>query len=194
VDDRSAPVDAPATVPVTAGPPTPTRPARSRNRAGSVALVVAALVAVGGLAFAGGRLTAPASAATPGGGNGFRGGGNFPFASFGANGPGAGVFRGGTDLRSVSLRGQVTAISSDSITIQLDNGSSVTVPLDSQTTYHDSTAGSAADVTVGSTVTVEPGTTTFQPGASPAPGASFAPGGAAGALDFGPATDVTVIR
>jgi hypothetical protein len=188
VEDRSAPVDAPAIVPVAPGPTTPTRPARSRNRAGSVALVVAALVAVGGLAFAGGRLTAPASAATPGGGNGFRGGGNFPYASFGANGPGAGAFRGGAELRSVSLRGQVTAISADSITIKLDDGTSVTVPLDNQTTYHDSTAGSESDVTVGSTVDVEPGTTNF------APGASFTPGGGTGALSFGPAVDVTVVK
>jgi len=188
VDDRLAPLDPPATVPVAPGPTNPTRPARSRNRTGSVALVVAALVAVGGLAFAGGRLTAPASAATPGGGNGFRGGG-FPFASFGANGPGGGqVFRGNGALRSVSLHGQVTAVSSDSLTLTLDNGASVTVPLDSQTTYHDASAGSASDVAVGSTVVIEPGTTSFQPGAS------FNPGDASGGLNFGPAVDVTVVK
>jgi hypothetical protein len=186
VDDRLAPLDPPATAPVAPGPTTPTRPARSRNRAGSVALVVAALVAVGGLAFAGGRLTAPASAATPGGGNGFRGG-NFPFASFGANGPG-GAFRGGAQLRTVSLRGQVTAVSSNSLTLTLDTGTSVTVPLDSQTTYHDAVAGAVSDVAVGSTVVIEPGTTSFQPGAS------FNPGDTAGGLNFGPAVDVTVVK
>lgn len=187
MDDRLAPIEPPATVPVTPGPTTPLRPARGKNRAGSVALVVAALVAVGGLAFAGGRLTAPASAATPGSGTGFqRGGGNFPFASFGANGPG-GVFRGG-QFRSASLRGQVTAISSNSISVQLDTGSSVTVPLDSQTTYHDAVAGSASDVTVGSTVVVEPGTADVGAGASPA-----ADGGP-GAFSFGPAVDVTVVK
>lgn len=188
MDDRLAPIDPPATSPVAPGRTTPTRPARARNRAGSVALVVAALIAVGGLAFAGGRLTAPASAATPGAGNGFRGGGNFPFASFGANGPG-GAFRG-AQLRAVSLRGQVTAVTSDSLTLTLDTGTSVTVPLDSQTTYHDATAGSASDVAVGSTVVVQPGTTSFQPGASFNPG----DGGAGTGLSFGPAVDVTVVK
>jgi hypothetical protein len=177
--------------PVAPGPTTPLLPATGRNRAGSVALVVAALVAVGGLAFAGGRLTAPTSTATPGSGNGLqRGGGNFPFASFGARGPGSGQGFIGGALRSVSLRGQVTSVSADSITIALDNGTSVSVPLDSQTTYHDSTAGSSADITVGSTVTVEPGTTNLRAGASFAPNAS--PG--AGGFDFGPAVDVTVVK
>lgn len=188
MDDRLAPLDPPATAPVTPGPTTPTRPARSRNRAGSVALVVAALVAVGGLAFAGGRLTAPAAAATSNAGNRFRSGG-FPFASFDANGPGgAQVFRGNGALRTISLHGQVTAVSSNSITILLDTGTSVTVPLDSQTTYHDATTGSSSDVTVGSTVVVEPGATSFQPGAS------FNPGAATGGLNFGPAVDVTVVK
>ena len=191
MEDRLAPVDPPATLPVIPGPATPTRPKRSTDRAGSVALVVAALVAVGGLAFAGGRLTAPASAATPGGGNGFRNGGAGPFASFGTGGPGGGGAFAGGGLRSVSLRGQVTAVSANSITIQIDNGTSVTVPLDSQTTYHDSVAGSASDVTVGTTVDVEPGTSSFRAGASFAPDASFAPGGA---LNLGPATDVTVVK
>jgi hypothetical protein len=61
----------------------------------------------------------------------------------------------------------------------------VTVPLDSQTSYHQATAGSASDVTVGSTVVVEPGTADFNPSASPNPG---------GAFNLGPATDVTVVQ
>ncbi len=206
MDDRVAPIDPPTTpaatdtptpslAPVTPTAPSVVRPVRKQSRAGSVALGVAAFVAVAGLAFAGGRLTAPASAATPGGGNGFQRGGGFPFASFAAGGGppgGAGAFR--TQLRSLSLRGQVTTIGSDSITLTLDDGTRVTVPLDSQTTYHDSTSGSASDVTVGSTVSVEPGATSFQPGASLNPAASPAAGNGAGAFDFGPAVDVTVVH
>ena len=153
-------------------------PPPKRKTGGSLTwlLVIAALVAVGGIAFAGGRLTAPASAT--GNGNGLPNG--FPNASFQ---PGGGLVNRG--LGGTTLRGEVTAISADSITIRLDNGSSVTVPLDAQTKYHQSTAGSATDVIVGSQVAVEPDQIEFQPGASPSPGSSAG-------LSFGPATDVTV--
>ena len=164
-------------------PSQPVRPARKSNSSLTWLLAIAALVAVGGIAFAGGRLTAPASTSGNGfpGGNGFPNG--FPNASFQPGGGGL-VNRG---LGGTTLRGEVTAVSSDSITIKLENGSSVTVPLDDQTTYHSASAGSATDVTVGSQVAVEPGQIDFQPGAS------FAPGASAGNLGFGPAQDVTVV-
>jgi hypothetical protein len=184
MSDLVAPVEPTDTEPVQPTPPV-YRPSRKQSRTGTIALAAAALVAVAGLAFAGGRLTAPAAAAT--GGNGFRGG-NFPFASFDPNGgfPGGGNLGGG--LRSVTLRGQVTSASASSITIQLDTGSTVTLPIDSQTTYHKSMAGSSSDVAVGSTVVVEPGTTNSQPGAS------FNPAASPGSLNFGPAVDVTVVQ
>jgi len=192
--------------PVEPSPPVPTDPVaspyaptsvepvqRRQSRGSGILLTVAAIVAIGGIAFAAGRLTAPAAAAVGSGdGLGLRNG-----APFGSFVPGNGQFPGGAGGqfraigRSVTLRGEVTAISSDSVTVKIDSGSEVTVPLDAQTTYHQATAGSASDVTVGSTVVVEPGTTDFNPGASPAPGASFEPGNA---LSFGPATDVTVVQ
>ena len=160
--------------------PPPTRPpARKANSSLTWVLAIAAMIAIGGIAFAGGRLTAPASASNnlPGFPNGF------PSGSFV---PGGGITNRG--LGGTTLRGEVTAVSSDSITINLDNGSSITVPLNAQTKYHQSTAGSAADVTVGTQVAVEPGQIDLQPGAS------FAPGASPGNLNFGPATDVTVVE
>jgi hypothetical protein len=176
--DPLAPPDLPTYQPMTARPP-----ARKSSRAGSVALLAAAFVAVAGLAFAGGRLTAPAAAAA-----GF--GGRFPFPS-GAPGGGR-QFPGGPGGfgalgGSLTVQGTVTAVSSDSITLQLSNGSLVTVPLDSQTTYHQATAGSASAVTVGSKAVIEPGSIDRTAGSSPAPDSS--PGG----FQFGPAVDVTVV-
>ncbi len=154
---------------------------KKSGSSGSIALVVAALVAVGGLAFAGGRLTAPAS--TPTIGSGFPGGfpGGFPRGSFA---PGDGII--GLGQGGLTLRGEVTSLSADAITIRLEDGTSVTVPLDDQTTYHRSSAGQVDDVIVGSTVAIEPG------GVTTRPGASFDPGEAA-SLSLGPASDVTVV-
>jgi hypothetical protein len=87
----------------------------------------------------------------------------------------------------ITLRGEVMALSVDSMTIELENGASVTVPLDDETTYHTATPASAIDVIVGSTVTVQPTDTDVQPGASLDPRAG-PPG-----LNFGPATDVTIV-
>ena len=186
------PVAMPEPVPV---PAPVVKPVKRQGRSGSVLLAVAGLVAVAGIAFAAGRLTAPAAAAGSTGTNGggrFGGfpGGSFAPGGFRGGGTGAGNFAGG--LGGIQLRGQVTAMSATSITIKLENGTDVTVPLDSGTTYHQATAGSASNVIVGSTVTVQPGTANFQPGASPNPQASGAPG--FGQVNFGPATDVTVVQ
>lgn len=188
----------PAPVPTTAIPPAPAvRPVKKSNRGSSLLLGLAGIIAVAGIAFAAGRLTAPAAAAA--GGNDGNGGGRFggfPNGSFppggfrgGQGGPGA--FIGG-GVGSIDLRGQVTAVSTTSITIKLGNGTEVTVPLDSQTTYHQATSATASNVSVGSTVDVQPGQTGFTPGASPNPAASGAPG--FGGVSFGPATDVTVVN
>ena len=186
------PVAMPEPVPV---PAPVVKPVKRQGRSGSVLLAVAGLVAVAGIAFAAGRLTAPAAAAGSTGTNGggrFGGfpGGSFAPGGFRGGGTGAGNFAGG--LGGIQLKGQVTAVSQTSITIKLENGTDVTVPLDTSTTYHQATAGSASDVTVGSTVTVQPGTAGFGPGASPGPQASGAPG--FGQITFGPATDVTVVQ
>jgi hypothetical protein len=134
--------------------------ARRQSRAASfvnVLLGVALVVAVGGVAFAAGRATAPAPATanrTGFGGNG----GNGQF--FGPNASGApnrgGGFAGfGGAGGGVSIQGTVTAVSADSISLQLASGQTVTIPLDSQTTYHSRTSATASQVTDGATVIVQ---------------------------------------
>jgi hypothetical protein len=154
------------------------KPKSSGGRGTSLLFVLAGVVAVGGIAFAAGRLTAPASATTAG---------RFGNGQLPANGQGfpgrAGGF-GGT-----SLAGTVDAVSADSITVKLESGTSITIPLDAKTTYYAAAAATAADVTVGSQVRVTPGARAADPGASFDPNAS--PGAA---ISFGPASDVTVVQ
>jgi hypothetical protein len=136
-------------------PIAPVAPVAVRRRSGSgvfvnVLLGLALVVAVGGVAFAVGRSTAPAV------GTGGR-------ANFGTNGqgfgpnasgaPGGGF--GGAGAGGLSVEGTVTAISADSITVQLTSGQSVTIPTNAQTTWHQREAATAADVTSGSTVIVQ---------------------------------------
>jgi hypothetical protein len=123
----------------------------------NVLLGVAVVVAVGGVAFAAGRATAPASTGT--GRFGANGQGLAGNGAFGPNASGApgrsgfgGAFAGGGGL---SIQGTVTAVAADSITIQLSSGQTLTIPTDAQTTYHTQAAASASDVTSGSTVIVQ---------------------------------------
>ena len=116
-----------------------------------------AVVAVGGVAFAAGRATAPVATTT--GRGGFTGnGGAFGGNGFGPNASGApgrgglgGTFAGG----GLTIQGTVTAVTADSITLQLASGQSITIPTDSGTTYHTRAVASASDVTTGSTVLVQ---------------------------------------
>ena len=101
------PAPAPATAPLIL--PT-VKPKATSSRLGTYLLGLAVLVAAAGVAFAAGRVTAPAAAATRTGANG-----NFPRGSFGAGfGRGASFVPGGAgrgDQRGgVSLTGTVTAI------------------------------------------------------------------------------------
>jgi hypothetical protein len=130
----------------------------------SVLLGLAAAIAVAGIAFAAGRLTAPA--ATAAATNRFGG-----LAGLGAarNGTGNGnAFRGG--FGGIGVRGTVTAIEGNQITVKLANGQEVKVQTDSSTTYHKQAAASAPDVRSGASVIVE-----VQPGSGFRPGASAAP-------------------
>jgi len=118
-------------------------------------LGLALVVAVGGVAFAVGRMTAPQTAAFP---NGGPGGGNFPGgpgASFvpggGGNVPGGGLFGGG----GLTLEGTVESVSGDTLTIRTADGQTVEVTLPAETTYHTQGSASSADVTSGSTVRVQ---------------------------------------
>ena len=183
------------------GGPPPTRPVeaprvRSKGSGGmlvNVLLGIALVVAVGGVAFAVGRATAPAATTTAR--NGFTPGAG----GFGPNASGApGAFNGGFGgaLGGLSIQGTVTAVSADSITLQLASGQTVTIPTTAQTTYHERTAATAAAVTSGSTAIVQlegAGRGAFNNGngnggQGGGPNASGAPG-----RTFGPATTVTVV-
>jgi hypothetical protein len=193
----------------------PVRSAKPSGRAGAgtILLAVGLIVAVGGVAFAVGRVTAPAAsaAATTRVGGGAYGG------ILGANGQPAGSFAPGADgLRAFGgalggLTGTVAAITADTLTIQVGGttGRTVEIPLSSATAFRAETPATAADVTVGAEVTVrmqrdtaaatQGGSTQGdQPGgvpqASGVPGVGAAAPGAGGppGLVVGTATDVTI--
>jgi hypothetical protein len=149
-----APVPSVAPVPSTAPVPAPVVAVAPRARSGgiiNILLIVAAALAVGGVAFAVGRSTAPAST-FPGGGNGglVRPGGSFDPALGGPGGGGGGLGGGG-----LSIGGTVTAIDAGSITLTLENGTERTFTIDGTTTYRAATDATASDVTVGDDVSVQ---------------------------------------
>lgn len=123
-------------------------PPRRRFGLTSILLALALVVAVGGLAFAVGRLTAPAAAASTFGAGRFGNG-----AANGGTGTGTGTFRGGFGGFSVS--GTVTAVNGSTITVQEANGRTIDVTTSSTTTYQDATSGSASDVQNGASVIVQ---------------------------------------
>jgi hypothetical protein len=206
------PAGSPFAPPATAAAPTPEPPApelepvrpvavRSGRAAGSGMLVnallgVALVVAIGGVAFAAGRATAPTAAAagrtgTTFNGQGGQGGGFFGPGASGA--PGRGGFGGGGFGGAVSIQGTVEAIDGSSITIKIAAGTTVTLGLNGDTSYHKQAPATAADVTTGSTVIVSLegrgfGNGQGRPSASGAPDASGAP-----AAGFGTAGSVTVV-
>jgi hypothetical protein len=198
----SAPAPAPTPSTPVASAPVPTaaplasviaKPKSSSSRGTSLLLGLAAAIAIGGLAFAAGRLTAPAATATAARGTGqFPGNGTGQLPGNGQGFPGRGDAFGG-----ITLKGTVEAITAESVTLKLASGTSITIPLDASTKYHTSTPSSADAVVVGSEVSVSPGAQTVNPGATrdpnrtPNPDASRAPG--FGGLSFGAATDVTVV-
>ncbi len=134
-----------------------------RMSAVSLLLGVAVLVAIGGVAFAAGRMTAPpatSAAATTRGGNGAFGNGGFgsvaPGASGAAGAPGASG-RGGLGALGggeVTISGTVSKISSDSITLTLPTGTTIEIPINNSTTYHRQAAAASGDIATGSTVQV----------------------------------------
>lgn len=178
--------------PVPVAPPAPSR-RRGSGMLMNVLLGVALFVAVGGVAFAVGRATAPASTATGRNGLGLGNGG------FGApNASGApGGFGGGFGAGGFSVQGTVESVTADAITIKLASGQTVTIPTDAQTTYRESQAATATSVTSGSTVVVElqggrgalNGNGNGNGGQGGGPNASGAPG-----RTLGPATTVTVVE
>ena len=156
----------PAEAPVYTAPPQPVIPTsvaanqppkRRSSRLLDFALALAAVLAIGGVAFAVGRATAPAPAQAARGFNGngafFRNGGSFdPGAAGGGNGPRFAFGGGGGAL---AIDGTVTAISANSITIKRADGQEMTFDLTGSTSYHQATTGAASDVAVGANVSVK---------------------------------------
>ncbi len=175
--------------------PSPAAPSRAGSNVMSVVLVVAALVAVGGLAFAIGRATAPA--ATSSGAIGAAGPGT---VGTGANGlpdrasvPGAFGALGSGEL---TLRGTVEALSATNLTLKLADGSTVEILLDDTTTYHRQADAASSDVTTGSSVLV--GVAGFNradrspaPNGTPDPNRTPTP---AQSPSLGPAVSVTLVN
>lgn len=178
--------DARAT-PVSSAPANPVlTPKRRSNRLLDLALVGAAVIAIGGVAFAIGRGTAPAAAAGaftrggPGPGGVVIDG---PDGSFepgtGPKGQNGGLVQAG----GLSIEGTVTAVDADSITLKLANGQEMTFSLDDSTAYREATDAAASDVAVGDDVSV----TASGIGREPVAGSS-------GELPRMSARDVTVTR
>jgi len=184
--------------PVAPVAPTVKRKTRS-SRVLDAALVLAGVLAIGGVAFGVGRATAPVAAAD--GVGTFRNGTGNAFRPNGSFDPNAAPGRGGAFALGggLSIDGTVTAVTADTLTMKLASGQEVTFALDSSTSYHQSTAATSSAVAVGDAVSVKvKGNGRFFGGqgggggaaASPAPAASSAPGTAGnGQLQ---ASDITV--
>jgi hypothetical protein len=152
-----------------------------QDRATMLLLLVAAFVAVGGVGFAVGHLTAPTAAAANAVSSFGRGGfGRGAFASLAPGqtlNPGQfGAGRGGLAGISGGISGTVQSVDGSTITIQEANGTSVTIDLSGSTTYHGETSASSGDVKVGSSVTVQIDTSALA-SETPAPSASGVLGG-----------------
>ncbi len=152
---------------------TTAKPAK-KDRTTIALLLVAALVAVGGIGFAVGHVTANPNVASNSNGprNGLGGRGAFaslaPGETFNLGQFGGGFARGGL---GGSVTGTVQSVDGATMTIKLASGTTVTVDLSSGTTYHNETSASSSDVKTGSTVLVQIDTAAAA-GSSPAPNAS----------------------
>jgi hypothetical protein len=186
---QPSPAAASTNVPVQ--PVQPVRPVPVARKRGALdyALVVAVLVAIGGVAFAVGRTTAPAQAASVPNAGGFGPTGSFdPGFNPPAGGPGqggGGLFGGG-----LTIEGTVSSVDGSALVIESADGQELTVTLDGDTTYHDAISADPSSVAAGDAVTVRvSGAGRFGgglPGGGQAPEASGSPSLTA--------TDVTVER
>ena len=124
-----------------------------RHPGAILALALAAVIAVGGLAFAAGRLTASPVAASGRGHSGL----NRSAASAG-NGTGRAGGAAGRGLLAgggLAIEGTVASISADSLTLTLDNGQTLHFGLSGATTYYRQTPASSTNVATGDKVSVQ---------------------------------------
>jgi hypothetical protein len=193
---EGAPPEAPAPVTRQPSAPAPGPVVAPKKRSGALVnavLLIGALVAVGGVAFAIGRSTAQAQATAltgqgvfPGGGQGLPGG--LPGGSFDPGQAGPGGFPGGGD-RTMTIAGTVTSLDGTTMVITTASGNETTIDV-SGAAYHAQADASASDVTVGTEVSVATEGFGFRrPGSSAAPDAGGAPVAGSGTIT---ATDVTI--
>ncbi len=147
---------APATV---TEPVKGSRPNARRSGSGrliNLALGGAIVLAIAGVAFAVGRVTAPVTAGAFPGGNGAQfpipSGGVFPGGNRpgGGNGGPGGLFGGG----GVTVEGTVESISDTTLTLKTADGQTIQIALDGTTAYHAQSDATVQDVTTGATVLV----------------------------------------
>ena len=134
--------------PVSPAPVAVAAPRRGTPTWVNVALVAALAVAVGGVAFAIGRMTASSPTLSGPGG-----------LVFGGQGPDGGPMTPGGPGRigvggGLSIDGTVTAIDGDTLTVTTDTGETQAIELDDTTTYRTATEGTSGDITVGDKVEV----------------------------------------
>lgn len=170
----------------------PVKPRKSSAAWLNVLLVLAALVAVGGVTFAIGRGTAPVAGGGQGGNDNFAGGNDIVGGNGGhgaapdASGEPEG-FGDGFGGAGFNLTGTVQSVTGDTLTITTANGRTLELTLGADTTYNTQTPASASDVKNGTRVEVQ-----LQPGAGD--GALLRPNGsAAPSGPIGTASSVTVV-
>lgn len=135
-------------------PPVASR--RPRSRAVPGLLSIAAAIAIGGLAFAAGRMTVGGTTTADAFGGGA---GAFPAASGPAD---RGGFGGGT----ATVEGTVVSVSDGQLTIETSDGRTVTLATGGSTTYHAQGAASSSEVTTGQSVSVQVAQPVGGPGSS----------------------------
>ena len=163
LEPTADPATEPATVAST-GPAIPVRPAPVTskggvsNRALNLLLGGALVLAVAGIAFALGRMTAPAATITGGNfpnggvfnGQGPTGNGNGGFQGRGNGQGGIGIFGGG----GPTIEGTVESVSGTTLTLKTADGQTIQIALNGSTTYHAQSDATASDVVTGSKVLV----------------------------------------
>ena len=169
--------ETPPTVPVVS-------PKKKSGNLTNILLIGAAFIAIGGIAFAGGRATAPAAAST-GFPSGFAPTGSFAPGAF----PGGGALGGGN--ASLTISGTVKSIDGTTMTITTASGTETVVDT-SSSTYHTKSAATASEVQADSPVQVTvAGLGGLRPDASGGPLPSGAPDTGTGTTPL-QATDVTL--
>jgi hypothetical protein len=176
-----APTPAAAPTAVATPAPAPARRGANGSRVLNVVLGIALVLAVGGIGFATGRVTAPPTTLANG-----RPGGPVFNGTGGTNGQGragGGLFAAG----GPTLEGTVESVTDTTMTIKTADGQTIQVALNGSTTYHAQTDATSNDVATGGKVLVRLDVGSFGGANGGGPNATAGTGG-------GPtARDVTVV-